>query len=104
MKASSNERPPSSIDLGGRTQFNFDIEEIATDEGPMYQYRYVIVKGIATRAAIIRSLIAEDYSLEDEIALINNHNSDPIAYETEYTNYQNLRAECKIIATQLTQQ
>jgi len=103
MKANSNERPPSSIDLGGRTQFNFDIEELAAEEGALFQYKHIIVTGEASRTAIIRSLIAEHYSLEDEIALINNHTADPVEYENEYTNYQNLRAECKITATQLSQ-
>lgn len=44
---------------------------------------------------LVRKYIAQSYSVEDELAILNNYASDPQKYESEYTAYQTFRAECK---------
>lgn len=44
---------------------------------------------------LVRKYIAQSYSVEDELAILNNYASDPQKYESEYTAYQAFRAECK---------
>ena len=44
---------------------------------------------------LVRKYIATQYSVEDELAILNNYATDPTKYATEYQNYQTFRAECK---------
>ena len=44
---------------------------------------------------LVRRYIAKKYSIEDELAILNNYATDPQKYATEYTAYQTFRAECK---------
>ena len=44
---------------------------------------------------LVRKYIAKQYSVEDELAILNNYANDPTKYETEYQTYQTFRAECK---------
>lgn len=43
----------------------------------------------------VRKYIAERYSVEDELAILNNYATDPQKYAEEYAQYQQWRAECK---------
>ena len=43
----------------------------------------------------VRKYIAQRYSVEDELAILNNYAQDPQKYATEYGQYQQWRAECK---------
>lgn len=45
--------------------------------------------------SFIKQYIAEQYSIEDELALINNYNADSEAYANEYAEYQAYRKACK---------
>lgn len=44
---------------------------------------------------LVRKYIAQKYSVEDELAILNNYASDPQKYATEYQTYQAFRSECK---------
>ena len=44
---------------------------------------------------LVSELIHKKYSLDDELALLNNHNADPETYQQEYAKYQAYRAEVK---------
>ena len=44
---------------------------------------------------LVRKYIAQKYSVEDELAILNNYATDPIKYASEYSAYQTFRAECK---------
>ena len=44
---------------------------------------------------LVRKYIAQKYSVEDELAILNNYASDPQKYASEYSAYQTFRAECK---------
>ena len=43
----------------------------------------------------VEDFIAERYTLQQEIALINNYNLDNETYKQEYEEYQAYRRECK---------
>lgn len=47
---------------------------------------------------LVRKYIAQNYSVEDELAILNNYATDPQKYATEYQAYQAFRAECKATA------
>ena len=44
---------------------------------------------------LVRKFIAKQYSVEDELAILNNYATDPVKYAAEYNAYQAFRAECK---------
>ena len=44
---------------------------------------------------LVRRYIAEKYSVEDELAILNNYASEPSKYQAEYAEYQTYRATCK---------
>lgn len=44
---------------------------------------------------LVRKYIAKSYSVEDELAILNNYATDPQKYAEEYQTYQTFRAECK---------
>jgi hypothetical protein len=44
---------------------------------------------------LVRKNIAKKYSVEDELAILNNYATDPVKYAEEYNAYQTFRAECK---------
>jgi len=51
-----------------------------------------------THDKLIRAGIAARYSVEDELATINNYLEDKVKYETEYQEYQDFRQDAKGLA------
>ncbi|MBO7214566.1 MAG: hypothetical protein J6V66_03610 [Clostridia bacterium] len=43
----------------------------------------------------VSMFIRQKYTINDEIALINNYNLDKEKYKQEYEEYQEYRAQCK---------
>ena len=99
-KSISAEMPPKFYDFGKTKQVNYNVSEKESEGIVMYEYDTVTVDKL-DYSHIIRKLIAERYSIEDELALINNHTADPEVYEGRYNEYQSYRAECKLLATQI---
>lgn len=99
-KSISTEMPPKFYDFGKTKQVNFNVAEKEQEGVVMYEYDTVTV-GKLDYSHIVRKLISERYSIEDELALINNHIADPEMYADRYTEYQSYRAECKLLATQI---
>lgn len=44
---------------------------------------------------LVSQFIHERYTVDDELALLNNYNSDPATYGDEYREYQAYRSEIK---------
>lgn len=44
---------------------------------------------------LVTSLIRERYSIDDELALLNNYNANPTKNHDEYYAYQDYRSACK---------
>lgn len=68
-----------------------DYEEL--DEEPKYSE--------AQYKAKVQELIAEKYSIGDELALINNLKGDKDEYLIEYDEYMKYREECKVRAKEI---
>jgi hypothetical protein len=98
MRANSKDYPPKYIDLGLTKQVNYNISQREDELGDIsYDYNYIIVKSFDYNE-IIRELIKQKYSVEDEIAIINNNTLDSDLYGEEHSNYHDYRLECKNIA------
>jgi hypothetical protein len=104
MKGNSDNYPKIIEKSNNKTQIRYNITEITiidmNDESRIcYNFEYVEIEGELTRNKIITAIIANIYSIDAEIALINNKieildsNS-----ETEYQDYQILRALAKTVA------
>lgn len=84
-----------------------EIRHIMIKEQDVDKYEEVLVSDVEniklnlekdTNYSIrVKELISQKYSLEDEIALINNKDEDEEHY-AEYTAYMNYRKECKLKA------
>jgi len=99
--AISDTRPAESYMSNGKTVFPFDIVEtevVDSETGKtrtQYEYDEAWVEGEVTHDKLIEAGIAARYSLEDEIATINNFLLDKVKYATEYGEYQQFRQEIK---------
>jgi len=80
-------------------QVRFNFTETQRDEQPVLDYQYLNVHAV-TRSEIKRCLIKERYSLDDEIALINNRELGDLN-SNEYNLYQSFRAQCSVVANSI---
>lgn len=92
MKGSSNIKPEVFLDLGnGKIHYNHNIVELDTGEGTAFSYDVLEIRD-KSYEAIVSALIGEKYTLDAEIALINNYNRFMLGekqerYRTEYEEY-----------------
>ena len=98
MKANSNNHPGEFTKSRGKRFFNFNIiQSEKTDEHgtrTVFDYDQVEIAG-TDKNSKIRAIIRDKYSIDDEIALINNKlkNKD---IDSEYDEYQTFRAATKV--------
>ena len=70
MKSNSDNVPQIMQPLGnGKYYLNFNIEEVTIDERQSYNYDSIYVDSI-DRITLIKALISEKYSIEDEVKLL----------------------------------
>ena len=108
MKVNATIKPKATEFKNASRLIRFDVSEevVAAEVGSgqedavSYNYSEVKVSKTATYAEIVSAIIAEKYSLDKEIALINNQNQDTVSDEdiAEYTAYQDFRSLAKTIA------
>ena len=99
MKQSCMTRQPAIVNLGnGKYQFIYNQQEVQRDEETFWEYDYVEVDKV-DKATIIQAIIHKSYSLDDEVALINNYNQG-LKIE-EYEAYQQFRNDVKSIINEL---
>ena len=92
-------RQPAIVNLGnGKYQFIYNQQEVQRDEETFWEYDYVEVDKV-DEATIIQTIIHKSYSLDDEVALINNYNQG-LKIE-EYEAYQQFRNDVKSIINEL---
>lgn len=87
----SNNNPEIWVNLGYGFYFNFNISK--NESGYAYETVFVQKK---ERNTLIRALVHSKYSVDDEIALVNNYNAG--VNIDKYTEYQLFREKCKTIA------
>jgi len=103
--AISNTHPATSYSCRGKTVFPFNIVESEVTDSEtgkkhtQYEYDEARVGGEVTREKLISAGIAARYSIEEELATINNYLEDKVKYEPEYAEYQIVRADAKALAT-----
>ena len=103
--AISDTHPAASYTCRGKTVFPFNIveREITDSETgkkrTQYEYDEARVEGEVTREKLISAGIAARYSIEEELATINNYLADKVKYGAEYQAYQTFRQEAKAVAT-----
>jgi len=105
--AISDTHPAESYTSNGKTVFPFNIVESEVTDSEtgkkrtQYEYDEARVEGEVTRKKLIAAEIAARYSLEDEIATINNFLLDKTKYATEYQEYQAFRQGAKDMVSQV---
>ena len=103
--ALSNTHPAASYTSHGKTVFPFNIVESEVTDSEtgktrtQYEYDEARVEGEVTRDKLISAGIKARYSIEEELATINNYLEDKVKYEPEYAEYQIVRADAKALAT-----
>lgn len=98
MKVQSNEQLPAYQVSGQELRIHWDAQEITADgmDGPVtYWEQSEALCGVAdSRGQIISAIIRSVYSIDDELATINNQANKP----DEYAAYQAFRAQAKQLA------
>ena len=103
--ALSDTHPAASYTRCGKTIVPFNITETQVTDSEtgklrtQYEYDEAVVDGQVTKDKLIAAGIAAKYSIEQELATINNYLADKVKYEAEYTEYQDWRAGVKTMAT-----
>lgn len=103
-KTEANEIQPQIRKKKNLIIFNYNTQEIERTNYPegtthkSYICDTIFVRnGVPNKDDLIKVLIHLKYSLDDEIALINNKEEKP----NEYEEYQNYRSEVKALVNQL---
>ena len=102
--AISDTYPAERYTCNGKTVFPFNIVETEVTDAEtgkkrtQYEYDEARITGEVTRDKIIMAGIAARYSIEDELATINNYLADKVKYEAEYQVYQQVRQDAKTTA------
>ena len=96
MKEQSNEMPLRIHDLGdGKSHFNHNVVEGVDEDGNiLFTYDQVAVNNPVTRDGIVVSLIREQYSMNDEVAILRQKDINLERFET----YFDFVESCKLIA------
>lgn len=99
----SDQLPKVIVQSNGLTQVRYNIAPFTEDRGGKtvsgYSYNYVEIGGELTKANLISAIIKENYSINDELALINNEIKNPGT--AEYAVYCTLRSGIKSITTEI---
>lgn len=104
----SNNIPISPLIEKGLLYLRWDIKEeeeaSPTNEVPQedgsashYTYKEAVVKAVVDRDYLIRSVVASQYSIEDELAIINNYANNPEKYAERWVEYQQFREDVKVM-------
>ena len=101
MKVNSDHKPDVFTESREHIFHNYNIvesqktDEMTDETRTVFDYDSVEVKS-KTSADVIKAVMAENYSLEDEIALINNKlTGETEEHNQEYAEYQAKRDQVK---------
>jgi len=101
MKSSSDELPKSVLNSNGKIQIRYNVVEVEKKDQKgvlqkSFDFDFVQVEGALTRGKIIDAIIADSYTKDAEIAMINNELSKPGTQE--YILYTAIRDMAKKVA------
>ena len=89
MKSNSDVKPPKFLDLGdGSWHYNYNVKEVEveSEDGTtktIYEYDTVHIWGNPAYMKLVRIVIAESFSIEDEIELVRNYNAFVLKYSND---------------------
>lgn len=105
MRKTESKYCPKVITILGKKRIAFDLEEVVveTELGEtetFYRYHEAIVPRSAVRDEIITAIIRTQYSLDQELAMVNNVGIENLEAEhlQEYATFQEFRCEAKQLA------
>ena len=109
MKVNANHHPTSFTESREHIFHNYNIvesqktDEMTDETRTVFDYDSVKVKS-KSKEDVIKAVMSENYSLEDEIALINNQLTSDVSEEhnQEYAEYQAKRDQVKSDAKLIT--
>lgn len=100
MKTESKDKLPTHKTFGQKLHIYFNEEEIekqmeidSEETETFYRYDTAVAKTTDDRNTLISKIIHSRYSVDDEIATINNKEESP----EEYQAYQEFRAQAKVL-------
>jgi hypothetical protein len=102
MKAQADNRPETTVKSNGKIQYNFNIkavekvDELKGTTHTVFEYEYVEVEN-TDRNTLVRAMMKDKYSIEDELALINNKFKGDPNGNIEYEDYQTYRQNVKLL-------
>lgn len=104
MKGSSDKYPLITVKSNEKIQVRYNIlevtkEDINREPEISFDFDYIEIEGELTRAKIINAIIANTYSPDAEVALINNELAN--SGTQEYAKYQSLRTKVKEIVDRI---
>lgn len=98
MRTNSKSLPQRLLDLGnGKYHINYNVVQSEDENGdPEFNYDTAVVNGEPNYNNTVAAILADRYSLPDEMAMINNF----LAGEDieEYQEYQHYRRRAKAVA------
>ena len=100
MKSNSTTRPNSLLKVSdSRYHYNYNIQEVTTDNGTAFNYEVVVIEGLPTYDKVVDARIRDMISAEVELSLINKYNdyqaglSENVADRDNYLQFrQNVHA------------
>ena len=98
MTTNAKQLPTRILAIGnGQHHINYAVSVSKDDQGnDDFNYQTAHVNGEPTYDLLVKSIIADKYTVDDEIALINNFNSDKDVQD--YVEYQQFRELAKWVA------
>lgn len=98
MQTNAKQLPTRILAIGkGQHHINYAVSQGKDEQGnDDFNYQTAHVNGEPTYDLLVKSIIADKYTVDDEIALINNYNANLSVQE--YEDYQRFRQLAKYIA------
>lgn len=99
LLGNSDTFPALKIYTNEMVQLRYNIREVKKEDRTSFDYDFIEVPLVYDRNLLIKKIIENKYSKDDEIALLNNNYLNP--GNEEYLEYQTYRAFAKTIATEI---
>lgn len=105
MKGISDTKPERYVKSQDGTQVNYNVVTTTTETASggsrtSYEYDYVMVEGHFTKGKAISAILLDDYSMDDQIAILAN-NAAAGKPTTEFIAFQTRRGDIKLITNKI---
>lgn len=97
MKACYKTKPPLLEKSGANYAVRMNLKKVDTDEGKMWECDE-IMSPTTNYDDVVAAIIRASYSLNAEIAMVNNYLTEPGERQAEWEAYQTVRSNAKAYA------